>query len=440
MRMLKAIFLLVVFGGALAVAQRQAVSGDALNAGRFDVAVGYNFINANAPPASCGCFSMNGGFAAVDYQPWDWLGITGKVTGGHADNVSTLGQDLTLLTFLAGPRVSLSDRRISPFGQALFGVAKASDSYFPTSNSSETSASSFAFSAGGGADLNLNERFAIRLADIEYLRTAFPNGAGNTQNHLEAGFGLVFRFGGHGESMEQVPLPQRSSSEPAGTQQAGQVALTCSGNAAEVTVGDLVQVVGNAVTLPARSNVTYSWASSGGAVDQQGHIVTIDTAGLAPGEYRVTGRATLDSDSSVNGGCTVLFHVKAAAPAESAPADTGIGQDDFHANVKDAFFDYDSSTLRPDAQQAAQQDIAYLAAHPELQITINGYADERGSTEFNLALGLDRANAMRTVLIDGGIDGARIEVITYGKEKPFCTEDAESCYQQNRRAQIVLRK
>jgi len=89
---------------------------------------------------------------------------------------------------------------------------------------------------------------------------------------------------------------------------------------------------------------------------------------------------------------------------------------------------------------AADQDIAYLKAHAELLITVGGYADERGSAEFNLALGLNRANAMRTALINGGIDASRILVISYGKEKQFCMEEADSCYQSNRRAQIELRK
>ena len=443
MRMFKAVTLLVVFGGACAFGQQQAVTGGALTSSHFDLAVGYNYIDANAPPASCQCFGMNGGFAAVDYQFSDWLGITGKVTGGHADNISTLGQDLTLMTYMAGPRVSVPYRRFTPFGQALFGAAHGSDSYFPTSTGSETSATSFAFSVGGGADLNLTDRFAIRLADIEYLRTSFPNGAGNTESHLEAGIGLVVRFGRHGglskRAMEQVPPPQGPPAEA--QQEAGQVALTCSANAAEVTAGDLMQVVGNAVTLPAGNDVIYTWTASGGTVDQQGHIVTIDTSGLAPGEYRVTGRATLASDSSINGDCTVLFHVKSApSPAEASSSATNISEDDFRANTKDAFFDYNSYALRPDAQQAVQQDIAYLKAHPELLITVGGYADERGSAEFNLALGLNRANAMRTALINGGIDASRILVISYGKEKQFCMEDTQNCYQSNRRAQIESRR
>jgi peptidoglycan-associated lipoprotein len=262
-----------------------------------------------------------------------------------------------------------------------------------------------------------------------------PNGVENNQNQLEIGAGLVFKFGG-GWSRTQEALP---TVPPA--QQAAEVAFACSENTDAVNAGDLVQVVGNTVTLPADQAVTYTWASTGGAVEQEGHIVTINTSGLAPGEYHVTGHAALMSNPDVAGDCRTSFLVsEPAAASTSAPAENTISEDDFRDHVKDAFFDYDGYDLRPDAQQAMNQDIAYLNAHPGLQIMIGGYADERGSAEFNLALGLNRANSARTALINGGVSPSRIQVISYGKEKQFCSEDAESCYQQNRRAQLVLRR
>ena len=127
--------------------------------------------------------------------------------------------------------------------------------------------------------------------------------------------------------------------------------------------------------------------------------------------------------------------------APTVPADTGgdMGTDAaFHAAVQDAFFDYDSYDLRPDAQAAVKQAAAYLAAHPAVKIVIGGYSDERGSAEYNLALGENRANAVRTALVSAGIATNRLRVISYGKEKQFCTEENESCWQQNRRAQFSL--
>jgi peptidoglycan-associated lipoprotein len=127
--------------------------------------------------------------------------------------------------------------------------------------------------------------------------------------------------------------------------------------------------------------------------------------------------------------------------APTVPADTNgdMGSDAaFHAAVPDAFFDYDSYDLRPDAQAAVAQCAAYLASHPNIRIVIGGYSDERGSAEYNLALGENRANAARTALTTAGITPNRIRVISYGKEKQFCTEENESCWQQNRRAQFSL--
>ena len=111
----------------------------------------------------------------------------------------------------------------------------------------------------------------------------------------------------------------------------------------------------------------------------------------------------------------------------------------FHQNVQDIFFDYDSYDLRPDAQAAIAQAASYLAAHPGIQVVIGGYCDDRGSAEYNLALGENRANAARTALVSAGVAASRLRVISYGKEKQFCTEETESCWQQNRRAQFSTR-
>ncbi len=110
----------------------------------------------------------------------------------------------------------------------------------------------------------------------------------------------------------------------------------------------------------------------------------------------------------------------------------------FHQNVKDVFFDYDSYDLRPDAQSSISQAASYLSAHPAIRVVIGGYCDERGSAEYNLALGENRANSARTALVNAGVPASRLRVISYGKEKQFCTEENESCWQQNRRAQFSL--
>lgn len=163
---------------------------------RYTVALGYSNIRANAPPADCGCFDMNGGFASASYNLKYWLSAAAEVNGGHANNISSLGQNLTLTTYTAGPRITFRETRAVPFAQILFGAAHGSDSYFPTGSTSTTSATSFAFSTGGGVDFHLNHRFAIRPIEAQYLRTYLPNGTNNGQNHLLLGAGIVLQLRG----------------------------------------------------------------------------------------------------------------------------------------------------------------------------------------------------------------------------------------------------
>jgi len=112
----------------------------------------------------------------------------------------------------------------------------------------------------------------------------------------------------------------------------------------------------------------------------------------------------------------------------------------FAQNVKDIYFDYDKYDIRASEQGSLQGDAQFLQQHPNIHITIEGHCDERGSTEYNLALGTNRADAVKNALIQAGVGGDRIKTISYGKEKPFCTESNESCWQQNRRGHFVYEK
>jgi peptidoglycan-associated lipoprotein len=109
----------------------------------------------------------------------------------------------------------------------------------------------------------------------------------------------------------------------------------------------------------------------------------------------------------------------------------------FDQSMKDIFFAYDSYELPADVQAVLTKDAAFLNAHPSIRFTIEGHCDERGSTDYNLALGDNRANSARDALVKAGIAADRIKVISYGKEKPFCTESNEDCWQQNRRDHFV---
>jgi peptidoglycan-associated lipoprotein len=128
----------------------------------------------------------------------------------------------------------------------------------------------------------------------------------------------------------------------------------------------------------------------------------------------------------------------APPPPPSAPSVTE--EELFSQNVKDVYFDYDKADVRGDQQASIQADVQFLNQHANMSFTIEGHCDERGSTEYNLALGDQRASAVKNALTAGGISASRIKTISYGKEKPFCTESNEACWQQNRRGHFVYQK
>jgi peptidoglycan-associated lipoprotein len=107
-------------------------------------------------------------------------------------------------------------------------------------------------------------------------------------------------------------------------------------------------------------------------------------------------------------------------------------------SVVDAYFDYDKNDIREDARAALTKDAdalkAIFAAFPDASITIEGHCDERGSAEYNLALGDRRASAAKEFLVQLGVPGDKLKTISYGKERPQCTDHDETCWQKNRRA------
>jgi peptidoglycan-associated lipoprotein len=125
--------------------------------------------------------------------------------------------------------------------------------------------------------------------------------------------------------------------------------------------------------------------------------------------------------------------VNAPAPAP-APAATPIP---FEQGVHDAYFDYDRADIRADARDMLSQTAEYLKANASLRVTIEGHCDERGSTEYNLGLGDRRAAAVKEYLVSLGISADRMNTVSFGKEKPFCMEHNETCWQQNRRGHFV---
>jgi len=110
----------------------------------------------------------------------------------------------------------------------------------------------------------------------------------------------------------------------------------------------------------------------------------------------------------------------------------------FSKEVADVFFDFDKASIRDDARSVLSKTADFLRSYPNVAIVVEGHCDERGSTEYNLALGDRRSNSAKDFLVSEGVSADRIQTVSYGKERPFCTESNENCFQQNRRAHFRM--
>ena len=133
----------------------------------------------------------------------------------------------------------------------------------------------------------------------------------------------------------------------------------------------------------------------------------------------------------------------AAAPAPApAPVTSRIvpgSAEDFRVNVGDTVhFGYDQYNVEDNDKTLLGRQAQWLARYPAVRVTVEGHCDERGTREYNLALGARRANAVKEYLVSQGVSAARVETVSYGKERPICTESNESCWTQNRRGVTVV--
>jgi outer membrane immunogenic protein len=193
MQIAKTCSLALVFGFLFCLFPPQL---SAQEGGRFEVGVDYNYVHTNAPPGQCGCFSMQGGDAWVGWFFTDHLSVVAQGAVQHASNINGTTASLTLVSYMAGPRVSFREtHRIAPFAQALFGGAHSSGllTPSPTTGLSGT-ANAFAFSAGGGVDFKLSRTFSIRAIQADYFYTRFDNGGNQHQNNLRLSAGLYVHF------------------------------------------------------------------------------------------------------------------------------------------------------------------------------------------------------------------------------------------------------
>jgi outer membrane immunogenic protein len=186
------VLILCGLAGMMALASRAGAQEDR---SPLEVGVDYNYVRANGPPGGCSCFSMNGGNIWAAYNFSHSFSAVGEFSGQHAGNINATGEDLTLYSYLFGPRYTLrkSDRWL-PFGQVLLGGAHASGTYEPSLSGGSGSYNSFSLVVGGGLDVDVTQHIGIRAIETDYYLTRFPNGVNGRQNNLRISAGLVFRF------------------------------------------------------------------------------------------------------------------------------------------------------------------------------------------------------------------------------------------------------
>jgi len=197
----------------------------------------------------------------------------------------------------------------------------------------------------------------------------------------------------------------------------------------------------NPNTINQGESTTLTWQTTNASDVNIDGIGPVDTSGsrqVSPAQsttYHLTAKGAGGTQDA-----TARVTVNAAPPPPAVTTSSLTEEQLFAQNVHDIYFDYDKADIRSNQQTSLQGDAQFLQQHSGIRITVEGHCDERGSTEYNLALGTSRADAVKSALIQAGIGGDRIKTYSYGKEKPFCTESNESCWQQNRRGHFVYEK
>ncbi|HTQ61988.1 MAG TPA: peptidoglycan-associated lipoprotein Pal [Candidatus Solibacter sp.] len=203
-----------------------------------------------------------------------------------------------------------------------------------------------------------------------------------------------------------------------------------------------VSLTASPTSINKGDSATLSWTSTDATTltisPEVGAVTAQGSTKVSPSDsttYTITASGPGGSADS-----SARITVEAPPPPPPPPAAGPTIEELFLRDVKDAYFDFNKADIRPDAREALGATADFLKAHPEVKVTVEGHCDERGSTEYNLVLGDRRAAAVKAYLVSLGISADRMNTVSYGKEKPFCTESNEECWQSNRRGHFVMAK
>ena len=181
------------------------------------------------------------------------------------------------------------------------------------------------------------------------------------------------------------------------------------------------------------------------SVIQAGQASTLTWQTANASQVNIEGLGTASGSRSVTPGMSTTYTLTAKGPGGTNDASARVtvntpvasstqpsDEDLFARNVKDLYFDFNKADLRSDDVPVVQNDESFLAQHSSIKVLVEGHCDDRGSEEYNIALGASRAESAKEALVQRGVSAERIRTVSYGKEKPFCTEDNEDCWQKNR--------
>jgi peptidoglycan-associated lipoprotein len=192
-------------------------------------------------------------------------------------------------------------------------------------------------------------------------------------------------------------------------------------------------------TIEKGQSVTLSWSSQNATdLDLQPGVGTVQASGstsVTP-QDSTTYTLTVKGAGGTQSATARVTVTQPPPPPPPPPAPQISDEQIFGQNIKDAYFDYDKASIRPDAETALTGDAGFLKEHQSIKFTIEGKCDDRGSEEYNLGLGDRRATAAKNFLVNAGVSADRISTISYGKDRPVAgcsqADKSEDCWQQNR--------
>jgi peptidoglycan-associated lipoprotein len=237
---------------------------------------------------------------------------------------------------------------------------------------------------------------------------------------------------------KKVPIPTPATPPPSAPAPAPDPNANMKPTVLEFSVEPTTVERGQAATL--------KWSvSNANAIQIDNGIGDVQSTGsrrVIPSESTTYHLTAAGPNGTVSATATVNVTGPSAPPAPpSGPKGPGTFSEAVNTMLSDAFFDYDSNGIRADARDALNKDADALkkifADFPNTSVIVEGHCDERGSAEYNLGLGDQRASSAKQFLVDLGVPADRLKTVSYGKERPQCSEATEDCYQRNRRAHFA---